>query len=41
MLKDTTTAMTFSSRNDAIRQLGLKEFKNKVKRDELIYILCQ
>lgn len=41
MLKDKVTSMTFSSRTDAIRQLGLKEFKNKVKRDELIYILCR
>lgn len=40
MLVDRITRHTYSSGCDAIRQLGKKEFNNKVKRNEIDYIQC-
>lgn len=38
MLVDKITKQTFSSRTDAIRQLGEKEFKRKSNNNELDYV---
>ena len=40
MLVDRITKQTYSSNIDAVRQLGKKEFNNKVKRNEIEYIQC-
>jgi metal-responsive CopG/Arc/MetJ family transcriptional regulator len=40
MLVDKTTKQTYSSRSEAIRKLGDKEFKNKSRRNEFNYIQC-
>lgn len=40
MLIDRTTNRTYSSGSAAIRELGKKEFNNKVKRNELDYVKC-
>ena len=40
MLVDRVTKQTYSSGCEAIRQLGKKEFNNKVKRNELDYVKC-
>lgn len=40
MLVDRITKQTYSSGIEAIRQIGKKEFNNKVKRNELDYIQC-
>lgn len=41
MLVDKTTKQTYSSNISAIRELGKKEFANKVKRNEIEYIQCK
>ena len=41
MLKDKVTQKTYSSRNAAIREIGKLEFKKKVGRDEMEYILTR
>ena len=35
MLIDTTTNANYSSRHDAVRKIGLREFNKKVKKNEL------
>lgn len=40
MLVDRITGQTYSSNVDAVRQLGKKEFNNKVKRNEIDYVQC-
>lgn len=40
MLKDKLNNRTYSTRIDAIRQLGEKEFKRLVKNNYIEYILC-
>ena len=40
MLIDRITKQTYSSGVDAIRQMGKKEFNNKVKRNEIDYVKC-
>ena len=41
MLVDRTTKQTYSSSMSAIREIGKKEFYNKVKRNEIEYIQCR
>ena len=41
MLVDRITKQTYSSNVSAIRELGKKEFANKVKRNEIEYIECR
>lgn len=38
MLIDTITNANYSSRHDAVRKMGLREFNKKVKKNELVYI---
>lgn len=40
MLVDRITKQTYSCNSEAVRQLGRKEFNNKVKRNEIDYIQC-
>ena len=40
MLVDTITKQTYSCGKAAIRELGKKEFNNKVKKNEFKYIQC-
>ena len=40
MLVDRITKQTYSSNVAAIREMGKKEFSNKVKRNEIDYIQC-
>ena len=41
MLVDRVTKKNYSTHNDAIRELGKKEFYSKVKRNEIEYIQCR
>lgn len=41
MLVDRVTKQTYSSGTAAIRELGKKEFNNKVKRNDIDYIQCR
>ena len=41
MLVDKVTKQTYSSCTAAIREMGKKEFNNKVKRNEIDYIQCR
>ena len=40
MLVDRITNKIYSCNCDAVRKLGIKEFNNKVKRNEIDYIQC-
>lgn len=41
MLVDRITKQTYSSNVAAIREMGKKEFSNKVKRNEIDYVQCR
>ena len=40
MLVDRTNNQTYSSRHDAIRQIGQREFFRRVKNNQITYVQC-